>query len=102
MTDTGRELIAKLAEVLTHQKYNPVVVGNYCCYARAFLEYLTQRDMSVATVTPQQVEQYLRYAIRSFRKCHGRPPARVGTRFHVPESTHCCASPRVSGHRCRT
>ena len=53
MTDTGRELIAKLAEVLTHQKYNPVVVGNYCCYARAFLEYLTQQDMSVATVTLQ-------------------------------------------------
>ena len=84
MTDTGRELIAKLAEVLTHQKYNPVVVGNYCCYARAFLEYLTQRDMSVATVTPQQVEQYLRYAIRSFRKCHGRPP---GPHWHsIPRS----------------
>jgi integrase/recombinase XerD len=79
MTDTGRELIAKLAEVLTHQKYNPVVVGNYCCYARAFLEHLTQRDMSVATVKPLQVERYLRHAIRSFRKCHGRSP---GPRWH--------------------
>ena len=38
MTDTDCELIAKLAEVLAHQKYSPVVVGNYCCYARAFLE----------------------------------------------------------------
>ena len=77
-------LIAKLAEVLTHQKYSPVVVGNYCCYARAFLEYLAQRDMPVTTVTPQQVEQYLRYAIRSFRKCHGRPP---GPHWHsIPRS----------------
>ncbi len=74
MTNTDGELIAKLAEVLTHQKYSPVVVGNYCCYARAFLDYLARRDMSVASVTPSQVEQYLRHAIRSFRKRHGQPP----------------------------
>ncbi|MGP0059084.1 MAG: integrase [Beijerinckiaceae bacterium] len=74
MTNTDGELIAKLVEVLTHQKYSPVVVGNYCCYARAFLDYLARRDMSVASVTPPQVEQYLRDAIRSFRKRHGQPP----------------------------
>lgn len=74
MTNTDGELIAELAEVLAHQKYSPVVVGNYCCYARAFLDYLARRDVSVATVTPPQVEQYLRHAIRCFRKRHGRPP----------------------------
>ena len=74
MTDTNCELIAKLAEVLAHQKYSPVVVGNYCCYARAFLGYLARRDMPVTTVTSLQVEQYLRYAVRSFRKRHGRAP----------------------------
>jgi integrase/recombinase XerD len=74
MTITDDELIARLAEVLTHQKYSPVVVGNYCCYGRGFLDYLARRDMDVVTVTPPHVEQYLRHAIRCFRKRHGRPP----------------------------
>jgi|HubBroStandDraft_6_1064221.scaffolds.fasta_scaffold8237852_1 integrase/recombinase XerD len=60
MPNADRELIAKLAEVLTRQRYSSVVVGNYCCYAQAFLEYLSERDMSVATVTPPQVAQFLR------------------------------------------
>jgi len=47
MTDTDCELIVKLAEALAHQKYSPVVVGNYCRYARAFLDYLAGRDMPV-------------------------------------------------------
>ena len=84
MTDTDCELIAKLAEALAHQKYSPVVVGNYCCYARAFLDYLARRDMPVTKVTPPQIEQYLRHAIRSFRKRHGRPP---GPHWHsIPRS----------------
>ena len=84
MTDTNCELIAKLAEVLARQKYSPVVVGNYCCYARAFLGYLARRDMPVTTVTSLQVEQYLRYAVRSFRKRHGRAP---GPHWHsIPRS----------------
>ncbi len=33
MTDTNAKLIAKLGDVLTHQKYSPVVVANYCSYA---------------------------------------------------------------------
>jgi len=74
MTNADGELIATLADVLTHQKYSPVVVSNYCCYARAFLDYLARRDMSVATVMPPQVEQYLRHAIGCFRKRHGRSP----------------------------
>ena len=84
MTDTDCELIVKLAEALAHQKYSPVVVGNYCCYARAFLDYLARRDMPVTKVTPSQIEQYLRHANRSFRKRHGRPP---GPHWHsIPRS----------------
>ena len=84
MTDTDCELIAKLGKVLAHQKYSPVVVGNYCCYARAFLDYLVRRDMPVTTVTPPQVEQYLRHTIWSFRNRHGRPP---GPHWHsIPRS----------------
>jgi site-specific recombinase XerD len=84
MTDTNAKLIAKLGDLLTHQKYSPVVVGNYCSYARAFLEYLALRSLSVTTVTPPQVEQYLRQAIGSFRKRHGRSP---GPNWHsIPRS----------------
>jgi len=84
MTDTNAKLIAKLGDVLRHQKYSPVVVGNYCSYARAFLEYLALRSLSVTTVTPPQVEQYLRQAIGSFRKRHGRSP---GPNWHsIPRS----------------
>lgn len=84
MTDTDCELIVKLAEALAHQKYSPVVVGNYCCYARAFLDYLAARDMQVTKVTPSQIEQYLRHAILSFRNRHGRPP---GPHWHsIPRS----------------
>lgn len=75
MSNTDRELIAKLADVLTRQNYSPVVVGNYCAYARGFLEYLARREIPVAAVTAPQVAQYLRHSAGSFRKCHGRPPS---------------------------
>lgn len=74
MSNTGRDLIAELKAVLTSQQYSPVVVGNYCAYARGFLDYLARRNIPVADVTEEQVAQYLRHAIRCFRKRHGRPP----------------------------
>jgi len=80
MSKTDRELIVELNAVLTSQQYSPVVVGNYCAYARGFLDYLAQRGIPVADVTEAQVAQYLRHAIAHFRKCHGRPPGRY---WHV-------------------
>lgn len=84
MSNTDHELIAKLRDLLTSQHYSPVVVGNYCAYARGFLEYFERRDIPVADVTEPQVEQYLRHAIRCFGKHRGRPP---GSRWHaIPRS----------------
>jgi hypothetical protein len=77
MSNADRELITKLAEVLTRQNYSRVVVANYCRYAQAFLEYLAKRELLAATVTPREVAQYLGHAIRSFRKRYGRPPGRA-------------------------
>ena len=45
------ELIAELTNSLTAQKYNPVVVANHRLYARAFLDFLAECEMSVRTVT---------------------------------------------------
>jgi integrase/recombinase XerD len=84
MSNTDRELIAELRVVLTRQQYSPVVVGNYCAYARGFLDHLARRNILVADVSEAQVAQYLRYAIGLFRKRRGRPP---GPYWHsIPRS----------------
>jgi len=84
MSNTGRELIAELRVALTRQQYSPVVVGNYCAYARGFFDHLARRNIPVADVSEAQVAQYLRHAIALFRKRHGRPP---GPYWHsIPRS----------------
>jgi integrase/recombinase XerD len=75
MSNTDRDLIAELADGLTRQSYSPVVVRNYCAYAREFLAYLAQHEIPITAVTPSQVAQYLRHATITFRKRRGRPPA---------------------------
>ena len=74
MLNLHNELIAKLSKLLTEQNYHPVVISNHRLYARAFLDYLVECDISVETVTPQQVDQYLDYAIHDFHVEYGRVP----------------------------
>jgi len=57
MSNTDRELIAELRVLLTRQQYSPVVVGNYCAYARGFLDHLARRNILVADVSEAQVAQ---------------------------------------------
>jgi site-specific recombinase XerD len=84
MSNTDRDLIAELAAGLTKQSYNPVVVRNYCAYAREFLAHLAKHEISVTAVTPSQVAQYLRHARKSFWKRRGRQPA--GDWHSIPRS----------------
>jgi site-specific recombinase XerD len=58
------------------QRYNRVAVHNYCRNADYFLAYLTARAIALEEVTPADVTAYLRFAVRQFRKRHGRAPAR--------------------------
>jgi integrase/recombinase XerD len=84
MSNTDRELIAELRVVLARQRYSPVVAGNYCAYAREFVDYLARRGIEITDVTEAQVARYLRHAIALFRKRHGRPP---GPYWHsIPRS----------------
>ncbi|MER9159478.1 site-specific integrase [Mesorhizobium sp. M0778] len=76
MLNADYEPISELRILLTEQRYSPVVIGNYCAYARGFLDYLALRNIPIMEVTEAQVAQYLQYAIGSFGKRHGRPPAR--------------------------
>lgn len=79
MTNADHHVITELEAVLTSQEYSPVVVRNYCAYARGFLDHLAQWNIAVADVTEAQVEQYLCEAVALFRRRHGRLP---GPRWH--------------------
>ena len=76
MTHDHSALIAQFREALTQQRYNPVAVYNYCRNADYFLRYLAERKIALEAVTPTEVSNYLRLAVRQFRKHHGRAPAR--------------------------
>jgi hypothetical protein len=52
-----------------------VVVHNYCRNADHFLRYLAEREIAVEAATPAEVSNYLRAAVRWFRKRHGYSPA---------------------------
>ncbi|SDH00996.1 site-specific integrase [Pelagibacterium luteolum] len=84
MSNTNDQLITELRTVLSSQQYSPVVIGNYCAYARGFVEYLAQQSIDVVEVTETQVVQYLHHAVALFRKRHGRSP---GPYWHsIPRS----------------
>lgn len=93
MLQSHDELIAELAKLLTEQNYNPVVVANHQLYARSFLDYLAERDMPVATVTPSQVEQYFCHAVQRFRVRYGRSPS---PRWHRLPHTAICKLLRLA------
>jgi site-specific recombinase XerD len=84
MSNTDHQLIAELKSVLTSQRYSPAVIGNYCAYARGFLDYLARQSILITDVTEAQVAHYLHHAITMFRKRHGRSP---GSYWHfIPRS----------------
>jgi len=72
-------LIGQFREHLTQQRYNAVAVHNYCRTVGYFLSYLAARKIALETVTPTEVADYLRLAVRQFRKRHGRAPGRYWT-----------------------
>ncbi|RWQ62973.1 site-specific integrase [Mesorhizobium sp.] len=79
MSKSDCELITELEAVLISQQYSPVVVANYCAYARGFLNHLARRNILVTDVTEAQVKRYLRDAVALFRQRRGRRP---GPRWH--------------------
>ena len=68
-------LIAQLRALLTRQRFNSVVIHNYCRCAEHFLEHLAQQSIAVDAVTPDDVSGYLQYARQKFRQRHGHPAA---------------------------
>jgi len=72
MQNNNEEYISILRADLAQQRYSPVLVQNYCSYAAHFLRHLDRRGIALESVTPADVSNYLRLAVRQFRKRHGR------------------------------
>lgn len=68
-------LIVQLRETLIQRRYSPVVSDHYCRAARHFLRHLAERKTVLATVTPADVLNCIRIAVRRFRTRHGYPPS---------------------------
>lgn len=84
MPNTDRDLIAELADDLTRQSYSPVVVRNYCAYARDFLAHLARYETPVTAATPEDVAHFIRHAVANFRNRRDRLP---GPHWHsIPRS----------------
>lgn len=79
MSKPDHEVINELQAFLTRQQYSPVVVRNYCAYARGFLDQLAHQNILLTEVAEAQVERYLHDAIALFQYRHGRLP---GPRWH--------------------
>lgn len=67
-------LVTELKMSLTQQRFNLVAIHNYCRNAEYFLQHLSERGISLEAVTPDDVSNYLRLAVRRFRQRHGHPP----------------------------
>lgn len=51
-----------------------ITVDNHLCVSRVFLRYLAERNMSVKSVTPADLERYLSWQRRAYQSRHGREP----------------------------
>lgn len=94
MSHDHSALIAKFRETLTQQRYRPVVLHNYCRSADHFLRHLAERENAVEAATPAEVSNYLRAAVRWFRKRRGyssEPPMA----FRSESSNPCVVAARA-------
>ena len=87
-------LIDQLRALLTDQRYNSVVVHNYCQGAEHFLEYLARRNIAVEAATPAQVSGYLRLRHPEVPSA-SRSPAGAAMGIHSPGRNPYAAAPRA-------
>ena len=87
-------LIDQLRALLTQQRYNSVVIHNYCRGAEHFLEYLAQRDIAVDAATPDHVSGYLHYARPEVLPA-SRSPGSAAMAIDSPSGDPCAAAPRA-------
>jgi hypothetical protein len=67
-------LLQQLARHLKAERYSASVQRRYPAIAQQFITYIETRDISIETVRPPDVEEFLRRQLRCFSKRHGRGP----------------------------
>lgn len=98
MSNNSDHLITELRTELTRQQYSPTVVGNYCAYAREFLDYLLRQNIPVTDVSECRWRNTCVTLSRCSRNAMVDLQGHTGTPSLAPESMHCCGSHRVNGH----
>jgi len=65
---SGDPDIQRFQTHLTERGLDPSYIQDYLCHARQFVDYLNHREMSLTAVRPEDVDAYLRVALRIYRR----------------------------------
>ena len=87
-------LIDQLRALLTQQRYDSVVIHNYCRSAEHFLEYLARRNIAVDAATPDHVSGYLQLRRPEIPPA-SRSPTSAAMGIHSPSGNPCAAAART-------
>ena len=69
--------IDQLRLYLRTERYSASIQRAYLPLAQRFLDYLESKTLALETVSALELEEFLRWELRSFRKRHGRNPRRL-------------------------
>ncbi len=77
-TNDSSALLARFEQHLASTGYTRNVVASHLDCVERFLNHLTQRQISVATVTCADIDDFLQQQRRVFRRRHGHRPVSTG------------------------
>ncbi len=80
--------LSRLNEHLENERYASGTARHCVAVARVFLAFLQDQGVRLSSVQPTQVEKYLQYARRRFRRRYGHEPTFKGWRFAHTAPVH--------------
>lgn len=69
--------IDQLEVHLRTNRYAPLIQRRYLCFAQRFVDYLERKSLSIEAVHVPELEEFLRWELRSWRSRRGRAPRNV-------------------------
>lgn len=76
-TTQRNALLAKFKDYVAHERYASGTVRAYLAVAGGFLEFLSNRQLSIEEVQTGHLTEFLDRELRRFSRRHGHPPAFV-------------------------
>src|SRR5580698_8826271 len=81
--------LAQLRAHLESARYTQKVADRYLAVASYFVHFLDKNHVPIESAQPDQVDAYLRNALRIYRRTHGRrPPIEAGSRLTHTSGIH--------------